>query len=374
MLSILPNFRFASDTRRSSAAVSILLLCFALLPGKGISQVHQNVFPGLTGTALLDALQANYSATGQLDYGIARDTMFLNVWRKNGKLACQYTNFEVNLPDGVDPTEFAFDQGINTEHLYPRSKGAGSGNANADMHHLYPTRENVNSDRASNQFEDLDDNVTNTWYYLDQTRTSPPPVSERDNYSEATRSRFEPREIRKGDIARAMMYFYTIYRDEARADDPNFFFLQQETLCNWHDLDPVDQEEYIRSQKIATYQGNENPFVLDCTLASRMGYCSEVSQACRLVNNDESAFAKTPSAFPNPTTGELILTDLPNGAELVLIDALGRRLQSYSLAEGNLQGTTNVTLVLPKGLSPACYTLVELTTGWSHRIIFSKEL
>jgi len=337
-----------SWSKNFAIAFQLVLCLLVFSPFSATSQVQQDVFPTLTGTPLLNALQNNYSPSGQLDYGIARDTMFLYVWRKDGKLACQYTDFKVDLPDGVDPTEFAFAQGINTEHLYPRSKGAGSGNANADMHHLYPTRVNVNSDRASNQFEDLDDTVTNTWYYLDQTRTSPPPTSERDKYSEATRSRFEPREIRKGDIARAMMYFYTIYRDEARAEDPNFFFFQQETFCAWNDLDPVDQDEYIRSQTIATFQGNKNPFILDCTLANRMGYCPEVSQACLLLDNEESAFAKTPSAFPNPTTGEITLTDLPAAAELLLIDALGRNVKTYSLAEGNLSGTTNATLVLPK--------------------------
>lgn len=351
-----------------------MLMALVFAPSKGLSQIQEELFPNLTGNALLNALQVNFSATGQLDYGIARDTMFLYVWRKNGKLACQYTDFEVNLPDGVDPTEFAFDQGINTEHLYPRSKGAAAGNAVADMHHLYPTRENVNSDRASLPFAEINDSQTNKWYYLAQTRTSPPPTSERDAYSESTGAAFEPREVRKGDIARAMMYFYTIYRDQANAEDPTFFSQQLETLCDWNDMDPVDADEYQRTLIIERFQGNKNPFVLDCTLASRLNYCSEISPACRLLDNDDSAFAKTPSAFPNPTTGELTFTHLPNAAALVLIDAFGRRLETYSFANGNLEGSTNATLVLPKGLHSGCYTLIELNTGWSHRILFSGGL
>jgi len=374
MPSIITTCRPIGYLRFQVVVTVLALLTLGFVPLIGFAQAQEEIFPNLTGDDLLNALQANYSATGQLDYGIARDTMFLYVWRKNGKLACQYTDFQVDLPDGVDPTQYVFDQGINTEHLYPRSKGAGSGNANADMHHLYPTRVNVNNDRASNRFEDLVDSVTDTWYYLDQAQNTPPPTNERDKYSESTRSRFEPREIRKGDIARAMMYFYTIYRDQARADDPNFFFLQQETFCDWNDLDPVDQDESIRSQTIATFQGNENPFVLDCTLAMRLGYCPQVSQACLLLDNDASAFAKTPSAFPNPTTSEITLTGLPSGAELILFDALGHPLESYSRAKGNLQGTTSATLVLPKGLNSGCYTLVERTTSWSHRIIFSQRL
>ena len=86
------------------------------------------------------------------------------------------------------------------------------------------------------------------------------------------------------------------------------------------------------------------------------------------------AFAKTPSAFPNPTSGELTLSDLPVNAELLLVDALGRRLEMYSLTKGNLSGTTNASLVLPKGLTSGCYTLVELRTGWTHRFLLSKSM
>lgn len=367
-------------------ALLVALLLFALLPVKSFSQIQEDIFPDLTGGDLLTALQADFSPSGQLDYGRARDTMFLHVWRKNGKLAGQYTDFEVDLPEGVDPTVHAFAQGINTEHLYPRSKGARSGNAEADMHHLYPTRVDVNSDRASFPFADIDDSQTDRWYFLDQTQTDPPATTARDNYSEWNGQHFEPREIRKGDIARAMMYFYTIYRDEALAEDSDFFNEQVETFCNWNDIDPVDADEYARTLAISTFQGNQNPFILDCTLASRMGYCPQVSRVCLLLDNESipceaprsshkcGTFVKTPVAFPNPTSGVLTFMDLPNDPELLLIDALGRRLETYSLAKGNLSGSTNASLVLPKGLNSGCYTLVELRTGWTHRILFSKGL
>jgi len=374
VLTLLRFCRYPAGNISFARSICVTFVALILSNSLVVAQVQEEVFPTLTGSDLLNALQANFSATGQLDYGIARDTMFLNVWRKDSKLACEYTDFKVDLPNGVDPTEFAFDQGINTEHLYPRSKGAGSGNGLADMHHLYPSRENVNSDRASLPFADIDDNQTNKWYYQGQTQTSPPALNVRDNYSESTGSAFEPREARKGDIARAMMYFYTIYRNQAMNDDPGFFAQQRATFCAWNDFDPVDADEYARTIKISTFQGNKNPFVLDCTLAQRIGYCPQVSQACMLLNSEVSAFAKTPMAYPNPTAGELTLTGLPNGAELLLIDALGREVTIYSLAKGNLQGSTNASLVLPKGLNPGCYTLVERRTGWSHRIIFSDRL
>ncbi|MEY3053095.1 MAG: hypothetical protein RLY31_2880, partial [Bacteroidota bacterium] len=90
----------------------------------------------------------------------------------------------------------------------------------------------------------------------------------------------EPREDHKGNVARAMFYFYTMYREQADDADPDFFDLQRETLCQWHYADPVDSLEHARSLMIAAYQdGLANPFVLDCTTATR-SYCSDNPQPC----------------------------------------------------------------------------------------------
>ena len=44
------------------------------------------------------------------------------------------------------------------------------------------------------------------------------------------------------------------------------------TLCHWNSADPVDDAEIARSHLVANFQGNENPFVIDSTLAERT-YC-----------------------------------------------------------------------------------------------------
>lgn len=91
-----------------------------------------------------------------------------------------------------------------------------------------------------------------------------------DDYSEATGNQFEPRESVKGNIARAMFYFNTIFSDKG---EPSFFDQQDEALCLWNRLDPFDSPELARSAAIAQKQGNENPFVLDPSLAERL-YCT----------------------------------------------------------------------------------------------------
>ena len=69
---------------------------------------------------------------------------------------------------------------------------------------------------------------------------------------------WEPRESKKGDVARAVFYYYTMYPDEGTAisacGDLN-------TLFEWHENDPPDAAEISRNTKINLVQGNKNPYV-----------------------------------------------------------------------------------------------------------------
>ncbi|SVE04912.1 uncharacterized protein METZ01_LOCUS457766, partial [marine metagenome] len=107
---------------------------------------------------------------------------------------------------------------------------------------------------------------TTTWYWQD-SQTSSMPSSNIDEYSENHGSYFEPREDQKGDIARTVFYFYTMYSDMA---DVGFFEEQKEILKTWHEQDPASEEETNRTWAIAGYQQNKpNPFILDATLIER---------------------------------------------------------------------------------------------------------
>ena len=134
------------------------------------------------------------------------------------------------------------------------------------MHALRPCKDNVNSARNNKPFNEVVDEQTTTWYWQD-SQTSNIPSSNIDEYSENHDSYFEPREDRKGDMARTMFYFYTMYTDVA---DDDFFEVQREILKTWHGLDPIDEDEITRTWQIADYQENKpNPFILDETLVER---------------------------------------------------------------------------------------------------------
>ncbi|SER16925.1 Por secretion system C-terminal sorting domain-containing protein [Neolewinella agarilytica] len=267
------------------------------------AQNHTPVFPELTGEELMQQVVASYKTTSVLDYGTARDILYGTIDIKNDSVSGIYTGHKLYLPPGVDPSIHLFmdgaSDGINAEHTYPRSKGARNGNGFSDMHHLFPSRTAVNASRNNFPFEDINDQETTSWFYLNESQSSPPNVDV-DLYSERINGAFEPRESKKGDIARAMIYFYTMYKEEALAADPDFFEEQRETLCRWHQEDPVDEAEWERTFMIAKYQDDlPNPFILDSTLVERT-YCEGVTGV-------EYQSAIEVKLFPNPVIDVLFL-------------------------------------------------------------------
>ncbi len=262
------------SNNNSISYTGILFCIFLQMPILSEAQI----FPNLDGDLLLEALVDNYKPTNVLNYNEARDTLYGTIDNINDSVRCIYSNHSLFLPAGVDPSIHLFmngsPDGINAEHSYPRSKGAdeSNGNAYSDMHHLFPSRVSVNSARANFPFLEIDDQQTTSWFWLDQEETTVP-TTNIDAYSEQINGAFEPKENSKGNIARAIFYFFTMYEAEALAADPVFFELQRETLCDWHIQDPVDVLELDRTNAIAGHQDQlPNPFIIDETLLSR-SYC-----------------------------------------------------------------------------------------------------
>ena len=222
---------------------------------------------GLYGDDLIDFLRENYKTNTTLGYTNARDTMYLNIDRIDGQVKGVYTNYAVNLPaTGVDPSTHLYENGINCEHVWPRSMYEGEEPLKSDLHALRPCKDNVNSARGNKPFNEISDSQTITWYWQD-SQTSNIPSSNIDEYSENYGTYFEPREDRKGDIARTMFYFYTMYAEIA---DDDFFEGQKDTLKTWLEQDPANKDETNRTWAIAEYQENKpNPLILDETLVER---------------------------------------------------------------------------------------------------------
>ncbi|MFN6483092.1 MULTISPECIES: endonuclease [unclassified Nostoc] len=230
------------------------------------------ILPQLSKFALVDELAKEYTPSKTLNYDRARDEMFGVIDNQAGIVTDIYANYPINLIGNDDPSQEADKLGLNTEHVWPQSKGADKGNSRSDLHHLFPARADINSERGNKPFDDIADTTTKKWY-RNNTVQSTIPSSGIDEFSESASSNFEPREKVKGDIARAIFYFYTIYRQQADKVDPNYFQNQRQTLCKWNQQDLPDTTEIERNRAITKFQGNDNPFVLDVTLAER-AYCN----------------------------------------------------------------------------------------------------
>jgi hypothetical protein len=305
------------------------------------AQPFQSVFPSLSGATLKDSLVSHYKPGVVLAYAFARDTLFAKVLAKDDdSLRCIYSGHTLYLDPAQDPTQYVYlngtSDGMNTEHAYPQAKGAATGNGHSDMHHLFPARIPVNDARGDLPYADIPDNQVQKWFYKNQVMSSAP-AQHKEWYARVNGTAFTPRESVKGDIARAVFYFYTMYRPEANAADSNFFFLQRLTLCKWHEQDPADSAELIKTLRIAAYQeGKPNPFILDCTLPYRT-WCPESSPGC-IANAAYEAGLPAIGArvSPNPTEGPVrldLVLPFAGALQVRIITSTGQEIIRFGIPE-----------------------------------------
>lgn len=320
--SLLPGFLFFSG--------------LLLQPGISYSQL----FPGLTGEPLVQALQENFTPVVLLNDAQAKDTLYAKVYRTDDSVRCIYSGMARLLPEGVDPSQYLYGTGqevfsMNLEHGWPQSKGAGKGtDGNTNMYHLFPSRTEINSIRGDHPFQEIADQQTTRWFYQQDEMSSVPSINI-EGYSEYAAGRFEPREHVKGDIARAMFYFWTIYRDDAVDEDPDFFGLQAEYFCDWHYQDPVDEAEIRRNEIIASYQGGkQNPFIVDCSLIMR-AYCQDQPECLQVDVGDAHQTKVTLRYNPAERAFYLEGDDTIVQWHITVIDTIGRVYTSTKV-----EGTT----------------------------------
>ncbi|MNX78813.1 Extracellular ribonuclease precursor [compost metagenome] len=145
---------------------------------------------------------------------------------------------------------------MNTEHTWPQSKGAVNA-AKADLHHLFPADMEVNSRRGSYPFGEV----------LTPSYVTP----ETDERGQQSRlgvdangaTVWEPRASERGNVARALLYFYTCYgvKPSAITISLDNFRVELPVILKWHQQDPVDAAERLRNDAVYAVQQNRNPYV-----------------------------------------------------------------------------------------------------------------
>jgi len=220
-----------------------------------------------------------------LGYNSAREEMYSFTDEVNGKIHCIYTDFE------QDAEFTTFPNPINAEHIVPQSFYGSNSPMRSDIHNIRPAHQDANSARSFFDFGNVPDGQA-IWYGISsggnyQSLNSEPSSS--SNFSEGIEGLWEPQEDRKGDVARQMFYFYTMYPTQA---GPITDLASISTLYQWHLDDPTDALEIQRNDRIELAQGNRNPYIdypnlvfdawlwveiLGCTDPSASNYNSEAN-------------------------------------------------------------------------------------------------
>ncbi|WP_044871318.1 endonuclease [Pseudomonas sp. LFM046] len=117
----------------------------------------------------------------------------------------------------------------------------------ADLHNLYPEQSRVELARRNALFGTAGDGGKSTLA---------------DCELRSAYQLVEPRDAAKGNVARAILYMHAEYGLPIVG--------QLQMFQQWNRLDPVDDEERARNDRIQSIQGNRNRFIDDPSLANSL--------------------------------------------------------------------------------------------------------
>lgn len=177
-----------------------------------------------------------------ISYKKARQHLFGYLHYYNGIIVDVYCQEVFDRFDGVGKGKIPDSNKLNAEHTHPRSKFNPNFNFNiqlSDLHNLFPTKSKANFARSNYEFSDVSG-----------SGLSYCPISK------LGRKLFEVPDDHKGNVARAKFYMSIRYR-------VSLGDREEQTLREWHIIDPVDDDELRRNYRIKDIQGNSNPFILE---------------------------------------------------------------------------------------------------------------
>ncbi|RZK24082.1 MAG: T9SS type A sorting domain-containing protein [Hymenobacter sp.] len=345
-----------------------------LSPAQIIPAVPAPAPAGLSGVALRDWLRTNWYDPYRvvLSYADARAKMYNYADNYNNSVVCVYSGYAETVPFNYTNTSTGVVASINCEHSIPQSWFNETVRMRSDMHHLYPTYIQWNSNRGSDPYAEIPDTQTTLWMRLTQSQPGIPTTNLAE-YSEDGPGRFEPREDHKGNLARTAFYFYTMHAgqpDLVATGHNNIATLADlNTLYQWHLADPVDAHEQERNRRVAASQGNYNPYIEDPALVARAwgfapaGPVISFASATGSImegNSGTALYTATLSVSPAPTAALTVQVALDaatstatNGSDFSLTTpatvtfAAGQTSQTVTLTvTGDTQPEADETVVL----------------------------
>ena len=231
----------------------------------------------------------SYADNGGNGYQKNTDQYYENGNKVSGYIYEFYSG--VKWPNAWDPNSGSTTGGYNREHCWCQSNSItedgvkmwGEDGGGADMHHLRPAENRLNSTRGNHPYGVVTDRDSHKTYAKFGTNAT---YALGGYYYSDT---FEPLDSKKGDVARIIMYTYLHYNSYTNSTlfgnfgttngngsssyfassllsvtkimKPNTESAALALLLDWNEADPVDDIEIRRNNQVAIYQGNRNPFI-----------------------------------------------------------------------------------------------------------------
>src|SRR5690554_3312437 len=226
-----------------------LFFSLLLISGKVWAQ-NESIAPDLQGAALIEYLKNTYYPTSAKAYNTARVYVYAQLdVDETDSLTGVYTGLRVKADGSGSPsvtTNYGHTLHFNTEHTWPQSYYDSQMPMVGDVHHLFPVWREANSIRNNHPFAEIPDNMVESWWHWSNgTKIEYTPTSNIEDYSRYYNKSFEPRQVHKGNAARSMFYFWTMYQSNSNIkfnhrDNCSFFDGMKDDLYAWHTQDAVD--------------------------------------------------------------------------------------------------------------------------------------
>ena len=358
----------------TALGVALTLLMGAPATAQTFPPVPASPPANLQGQALRDWLRTNWydGKRTVLSYSAARAKMYNYADNYNNSVTCVYSGYNTPVPLSFTSSNTSSAAGINCEHTIPQSWFTQAARMVSDMHHLYPTYVQWNSNRGNDPFADIPDATTTIWM-RNTTSQATIPTTLIDEWSEDTNTRFEPREDHKGNVARTAFYFYTMHDTQPELIATGHQLITSladlATLYRWHLADPVDAHEIERNRRVAASQGNYNPYILNPGLVAQAYNLAPTGPAISFStatgsqaegNNGVANYTVTLTASPAPTAPLTVQVTLDaanstatNGTDFTFASpqtvtfAAGQTSQTVTVAiNGDVQPELDETVVL----------------------------
>ena len=208
-------------------------------------------------------LQREYKAHKVKSYDSARVDMYNTVDCSNNELFLVYggNTFDWKCGGTKKPSSTY----VNAEHVVPQSFFKSKTPMVSDLNHLFSAPAKLNNVRSNYKFAEFDYSEC-AQHCKDFECQSGAPSSNPDAYSCLSHSRtWMPRKEDRGRIARAVLYFFTMY------DEYDISLVgSAETFKKWNRQYAPDSIEKARNELVNKTQGNRNPYIDDPSLADEV--------------------------------------------------------------------------------------------------------